>query len=190
MDDAFWLSFLALWIMVGTLALIQIDSWMKIVKLHRRLTSLSNQTFGAGPAPTNGLASNSARLPWEGHLPDDTGLVLAFTASCNSCVKLARQVADAIPHLPPTVILLDGKAGEDAGFLADSGLPLDRVIRVVGVVLQRLGLNHTPTALWLQSGRQIKVARVEDIRDVEALLDIARQPVAGSAAISGGDPSS
>lgn len=187
MDDAFWLSYLALWIMVGTLTLIQIDSWKKIVKLHRRL---ANQAFGSAFTDPNKPSSNGTHLPWEGHLPNDTGLVIAFTGSSSSCVDVARQVANAMADLPPTVILFAGEAGEEARFLAESGLTPDRVISVVGFVLQRLGLNQTPAALWLQSGRMIKVARVESIRDVQELLDIGRRPVAGSAAISGGDPSS
>lgn len=186
MDDAFWLSFLALWILVGTLILIQIDSWKKIVKLHRRSANLP---LGPPSSVANETASNGAHLPWEGRLPDDTGLVIAFTTASASCSRLAREVADAMSSLPPTVILLASDGEEDGRFLEESGLTPDRVVLVVGFVLRRVGLDKTPAALWLQSGQRIRVARVEHIRDVETLVDVARRSIAGSATISGGHSS-
>lgn len=170
MDALFWLSYLALWILVATVALTHIDSWIKVATLRRRVATLANEAFGPGGD------RNGSSAPWRGRLPNDTGLVLALSTSCKSCVGLASEAAAAAPRLPPTLVLVDGKAEDVKTFVSTSGLEPDRVVQVVGVVLKRIGVRRTPSALWLQDGKFTQVARVDDLTGIESLVGMNGRP--------------
>jgi hypothetical protein len=169
MGELFWVSYLALWILVGTVALTHIDSWTKVATLRRRVATLANETFGPGD-DRDGSSS-----PWRGRLPNDTGLVLALRTSCKSCATLASEAAAAASRLPPTLVLVDGKAEDVKTLVSASGLEPERVVQVVGVVLKRIGVSGTPSALWLQDGRFTQIVRADNLSGIEALIGTNRR---------------
>lgn len=185
MNDVFWLSYVALWLVLLVLSLAFVEVLRQLGTLRRQLGPMQGagiipravDTGSPLPALTGLRATDLAPASWHEYLNTEAGLILFLTPNCVTCRTIAYELdgfANDVSDELDVMAVVVGDAEEAQKFLSKYGPSRERaVIDPDGSVASTLGVSWSPGALTIEEGRLGVAGIVNSIYQVESLVDEA-----------------